>query len=109
MKIKTGVVSVLTNEVAEQTQRTQEARQQLAQSTKTIEAQKEIIRGLYKEVDFLKSQLMAWHLLVDAEVISLPKELTEENDPAELAGVRKNQKNKDIYNADGSIKKNKLN
>ena len=52
---------------------------------------------------------MAWHLLVDAEVISLPKELTEENDPAELAGVRKNQKNKDIYNADGSIKKNKLN
>ena len=44
MKIKTGVISVLTNEVAEQTQGAQEAWQQLAQSKKTIEAQKEIIR-----------------------------------------------------------------
>ena len=104
MKIRTGVISVLTNEMAEQTQRSQEAWQCVAQSKKTIEAQKEIIRDLTKEINFMKSQLMAWHLLLDSGIINIPKNMFEEEDMfAEF------KKDKSIYNPDGSIKKNKLN
>ncbi len=104
MKIRTGVISVLTNEMAEQTQRSQEAWQCVAQSKKTIEAQKEIIRALTKEINFMKSQLMAWHLLLDSGIINIPKNMFEEEDM--FAGFKKD---KNIYNPDGSIKKNKLN
>ena len=104
MKIRTGVISVLTNEMAEQTQRSQEAWQCVAQSKKTIEAQKEIIRGLTKEVSFMKSQLVAWHLLLDSGLINIPQNPFEEEDM--FAGFKKD---KSIYNPDGSIKKNKLN
>ena len=104
MKIRTGVVSVLTNEVAEQAQRTQKTWQQLAQSKETIEAQKEIIRKLTKEMNFMKSQLVAWHLLLETGIINLPQDMFEEEDV--FAGF---QKDKGIYNPDGSIKKNKLN
>ena len=107
MKIKTGVISVLTNEVAEQTQRTQETWQQLAQSKKTIEAQKEIIRDMAKEVSFMKSQLVAWHLLLEAGIVNLPQEMFEEEDI--FKGLNKNKKDKNLYNPDGSIKKHKLN
>ena len=105
MKIRTGVISVLTNEVAEQTQRTQETWQQLAQSKKTIEAQKEIIRKLTKEMNFMKSQLVAWHLLLETGIINLPQDnMFEEEDM--FAGFKKD---KNLYNPDGSIKKHKLN
>lgn len=106
MKIKTGVISVLTNEVAEQTQGAQEAWQQLAQSKKTIEAQKEIIRDMAKEVSFMKSQLVAWHLLLEAGIVNLPQEMFEEEEM--FKGLNKN-KDKNLYNPDGSIKKHKLN
>ena len=104
MKIKTGVISVLTNEMAEQAQGSEEAWQCVAQSKKTIEAQKEIILDLTREINFMKSQLMAWHLLLDSGIINMPQNTFEEDDM--FAGFKKE---KSICNPDGSIKKNKLN
>ena len=107
MKIKTGVISVLTSEMAKQAQGSEEAWQCVAQSKKTIEAQKEIIRNLTREIDFMKSQLTAWHLLLESGIIDMPQNINEEDNI--FAGFKKNIKEDSIYNPDGSIKKNKLN
>ena len=108
MKIRTGVISVLTNEVAEQAQGTQEAWQRVAQGKKTIEAQKIIIQECHREMSFLKSQLTAWHLLVDAGIIMLPQMHNEAEDPV-FEIFKQEKKGRNIFNPDGSFKKNKLN
>jgi len=109
MKIRTGVISILTNEMAEQTQRTQKAWQCVAQSKKTIEAQKEIILELSKEISFMKTQLVAWHLLMESGMINFPQKMFDEETDQMLAGFKDDKEDRSMYNPDGSIKKNKLN
>ena len=55
-------------------------------------------------MNFMKSQLVAWHLLLETGIINLPQDMFEEEDM--FAGFKKD---KNLYNPDGSIKKHKLN